>query len=235
MTDAPRIILASGSAIRRAILSSAEIPFEVMKPEVDEDIIKKESAREGLDLEPLAMRLAEAKCMNIAAKTDAIVIGSDQIMEFGGRAYDKPATMAEAKARLMETQGAAHSLINAVAVARNGQIIWRNLDRPTLFMRALTEAEIDAYLDAAGPEILHSVGGCSSALKVIISRCWACRFIPCSIFCARKERLRSDGARILKRACARRGRWPSGMSFPLAGHSHDLGETRRDKRVLHSD
>ncbi|MAW81499.1 MAG: septum formation protein Maf [Parvularcula sp.] len=158
MTDAPRIILASGSAIRRAILSSAEIPFEVMKPEVDEDIIKKESAREGLDLEPLAMRLAEAKCMNIAAKTDAIVIGSDQIMEFGGRAYDKPATMAEAKARLMETQGAAHSLINAVAVARNGQIIWRNLDRPTLFMRALTEAEIDAYLDAAGPEILHSVG-----------------------------------------------------------------------------
>ncbi|WP_375204709.1 Maf family protein [Hyphococcus sp.] len=158
MTDAPRIILASGSAIRRAILSSAEIPFEVMKPEVDEDIIKKESAREGLDLEPLAMRLAEAKCMDIAAKTDAIVIGSDQIMEFGGRAYDKPATMAEAKARLMETQGAAHSLINAVAVARNGQIIWRNLDRPTLFMRALTEAEIDAYLDAAGPEILHSVG-----------------------------------------------------------------------------
>lgn len=158
MTDAPRIILASGSAIRRAILSSAEIPFEVMKPEVDEDIIKKENAREGLDLEPLAMRLAEAKCMDIAAKTDAIVIGSDQIMEFGGRAYDKPATMAEAKARLMETQGAAHSLINAVAVARNGQIIWRNLDRPTLFMRALTEAEIDAYLDAAGPEILHSVG-----------------------------------------------------------------------------
>lgn len=158
MTDAPRIILASGSAIRRAILSSAQIPFEVMKPEVDEDVIKRESASEGLALEPLAMRLAEAKCMDIAAKTDAIVIGSDQIMEFGGRAYDKPATMAEAKARLMETQGAAHSLINAVAVARNGEIIWRNLDRPKLVMRTLTEAEIDAYLDAAGPEILHSVG-----------------------------------------------------------------------------
>ncbi len=158
MTENPRIILASGSAIRRQILSSAEVPFEVMKPDVNEDIIKEEGRREGLDLEALAMRLAEAKCLEIAAKTDAIVIGSDQIMEFEGRAYDKPADMKAAKARLMETQGGPHTLINAVAVARNGAIIWRNLDRPKLVMRALTETEIDAYLEAAGPEILHSVG-----------------------------------------------------------------------------
>ncbi len=158
MTDAPRIILASGSAIRRAILSAADVPFEVMKPDVDEDIIKEAGKRDGLDLESLAMALAEAKCLDVAAKTNAIVIGSDQIMEFGGRAYDKPATMEEAKVRLMETQGAAHTLINAVAVARNGKIIWRNLNRPTLVMRPLSEADIDAYLAAAGPDILHSVG-----------------------------------------------------------------------------
>ena len=158
MTEHPRIILASGSSIRRQILSGADIPFEVMKPDVDESIIKAESTREGLDLETIAMRLAEAKCMEIAEKSNAIVIGSDQIMEFRGRAYDKPVDMAEAKARLLETQGSAHTLINAVCVARNSKIIWRNLDRPTLVMRALTETEIDNYLEAAGPEILHSVG-----------------------------------------------------------------------------
>lgn len=158
MTDAPRIILASGSAIRRDILSAASVPFEVMKPDVDEDVIKEVGKREGLDLESLAMRLAEAKCLDIAAKTNAIVIGSDQIMEFQGRAYDKPASMAEAKARLMETQGAAHTLINAIAVARNGEIIWRNLDRPKLVMRAMSETEIDAYLDACPPDVLKSVG-----------------------------------------------------------------------------
>ena len=158
MTTTPRIILASGSAIRREILTGADITFEVMKPDVDEDVIKEAGRGEGLDLESLAMRLAETKCMDIASKTNAIVIGSDQIMEFEGRAYDKPADMKAAKARLMETQGAPHTLINAIAVARDGKIVWRNLDRPTLVMRALSETEIDAYLEAAGPDILHSVG-----------------------------------------------------------------------------
>ena len=158
MTAAPRIILASGSAIRRDILTGAGVPFEVMKPDVDEDVIKRAGKAEGLELEALAMALAEAKCMDIAAKTDAIVIGSDQIMEFEGRAYDKPASMAEARARLLETQGEAHTLINAVAVARGGQIIWRNLDRPKLVMRKLTAAEVDDYLATAEPDILHSVG-----------------------------------------------------------------------------
>ena len=86
MTSVPRIVLASGSAIRRDLLAAAGAPFEVMKPDVDEDAVKAQAKRDGLDLETLAMRLAEAKCMDIAAKTDAIVIGSDQIMEFEGRA-----------------------------------------------------------------------------------------------------------------------------------------------------
>ena len=154
----PRIVLASGSAIRRDILTAAGVTFEVMKPDVDEDEVKDQGRRDGLDLETISMQLAEAKCMDIAAKTDAIVIGSDQIMEFKGRAYDKPESLAEARARLIETQGAAHTLINAIAVARRGRIIWRNLDRPTLVMRAMTEAEIDAYLAACEPDILHSVG-----------------------------------------------------------------------------
>ena len=158
MSEQPRIILASGSAIRAAILTAAEVPFEVMRPDVDEDVIKKAGKAQGLDLESLAMALAEAKCMDIAAKTGAIVIGSDQIMEFEGRAYDKPASMAEARQRLIETRGASHTLINAIAVARNGRIIWRNLDRPKLVMRAMSEAEIDAYLAQCAPDVLNSVG-----------------------------------------------------------------------------
>jgi len=158
MSERPRIILASGSAIRAAILTAAEVPFEVMRPDVDEDVIKQAGKAQGLDLESLAMALAEAKCMDIAAKTGAIVIGSDQIMEFEGRAYDKPASMAEARQRLIETQGAPHTLINAIAVARNGRIIWRNLDRPKLVMRAMSEAEIEAYLAQCAPDVLKSVG-----------------------------------------------------------------------------
>jgi len=94
----------------------------------------------------------------VARQTNALVIGADQVLEFNGRAYDKPKDMMAARRRLSEMQGAKHTLINAVAVARDGKVIWRGLDRPALFMRALTDAEINLYLKAAGPEILNSVG-----------------------------------------------------------------------------
>ncbi|MEO1241457.1 MAG: nucleoside triphosphate pyrophosphatase [Pseudomonadota bacterium] len=158
MTKTPKIILASGSAIRAEILRGAGIDFDVIKPGVDEDEIKASSAKNHAGLEETAMMLAEAKCMAVAEQTSGIVIGSDQILEFQGRAFDKPKTMNDARDRLLEMRGAAHTLINAVAVARDGKIIWRNLDRPHLIMRDLTEEEIDGYLTAAGPDILFSVG-----------------------------------------------------------------------------
>ena len=158
MTDTPHIILASGSAIRAAILNAAGLDFEVVKPGVDEAVIKTGAAKQGLDPEKTAMILAEAKCRAVAVKHTDIVIASDQILEFKGRIYDKPETMEEARDRLIKMQGAPHTLINAIAVAREGEIIWRHLDRPKLLMRALSREEIDDYLAAAGPEILHSVG-----------------------------------------------------------------------------
>lgn len=158
MTNVPKIILASGSAIRAEILRGAGVDFDVVKPGVDEDEIKSSSAKNGVGLEDIAMTLAEAKCMAVADESPDIVIGSDQILEFQGLAFDKPKTMDDARDRLLKMRGATHTLINAIAVARGGEIIWRNLDRPRLTMRDLSETEIDAYLGAAGPDILFSVG-----------------------------------------------------------------------------
>lgn len=158
MSQLPRIILASGSAIRAQILRNAGVPFEAIKPNVDEDIIKRQSMKDGVTLEELAMKLAEAKCLAVAARESGLVIGSDQILEFEERRFGKPANMDEARTRLMEMQGAAHSLINAVVVARDGDVIWRGLDRPRLTMREMSAEEVDAYLKAAGPDILSSVG-----------------------------------------------------------------------------
>lgn len=152
------IILASGSAIRAEILRGAGVPFSVARPDVDEDVIKKEAAAEGLALEETAMRLAEAKCLADDHASEALVVGSDQILEFRGEAYDKPRTMDEARARLLDMRGRPHTLINAVAVARDGAVVWRHLDRPKLFMRRFNAEEIDAYLTASGADILHSVG-----------------------------------------------------------------------------
>ncbi|HOP20035.1 MAG TPA: nucleoside triphosphate pyrophosphatase [Amphiplicatus sp.] len=151
----PDLVLASGSAIRAAILKGAGLDFRVQKPAVDEDEIKREMA--GEDLEEIAMALAVRKALAVRAP-GALVIGSDQIMEFEGRAFDKPKSMEEARDRLLDMQGKAHTLINAVAVAKDGAVIYRRLDRPKLVMRAMTKMDIEAYLNAAGEGVLASVG-----------------------------------------------------------------------------
>lgn len=152
-----RLILASGSAIRARILKEARIPFAVAKPDVNEDAIKQMARAEGLSLQATAARLADAKALSIAAP-DALVLGSDQIMAFEGRGFDKPRSMAEAGARLGALQGRAHSLINAVSIAKDGAVVFRHLDEPVLYMREMSAEEISAYLNAAGEDVLASVG-----------------------------------------------------------------------------
>ncbi len=152
-----RLILASGSAIRAQILDAAGVRFDVVKPGVDEDALKDKARREGLSLRETAARLADAKALAVTAP-GAVVLGSDQIMAFKGEGFDKPRSMAEAHERLMSLQGQAHTLINAVSIARDAKIVFRHLDEPTLFMRTMSEDEIAAYLEAAGEGVLASVG-----------------------------------------------------------------------------
>lgn len=152
------VILASGSEIRAEILRGAGVDFTIIRPDVDEDAIKRDCAARGLTLRETAARLADEKCLAVARETPEIVIGSDQIMAFKGAAFDKPKDMGEARARLLAMRGAAHSLINAVSVAQAGEIVWRRLEEPQLYLRNFSEAELDRYLQEAGPEILKSVG-----------------------------------------------------------------------------
>jgi septum formation protein len=153
-----RIVLASGSAIRRQILSNAGLDFTVVKTGVDEAAIKQRSERAGKSLEDIAMLLAEAKALAAKVAVDDYVIGADQILEFEGRGFDKPATMSEAADRLRALSGRKHTLINAVCIARGGEIIFRRCERPSLHLRQLSSSEIRDYLDAAGEDVLSSVG-----------------------------------------------------------------------------
>jgi septum formation protein len=151
------LVLASGSAIRAKILKAAGLDFEVARPDVNEGAIKERMLHEGAGLEDVALALAEAKALSVQA-SGKLIIGSDQILEHRGKAFDKPRDRAEAHARLFELQGDVHSLINGVAIAREGEIVFRHVDRPLLYMRPMTGAEIERYLSEAGDEVLASVG-----------------------------------------------------------------------------
>ena len=101
-----RIILASGSAIRRDILDGAGLDYEVMVRPVDEAAIKSAMLAENTRLRDIADALAEAKAMRVSAQEAGFVIGADQIMvmkdERGvNQLFDKPKDMDEVRARLL--------------------------------------------------------------------------------------------------------------------------------------
>ncbi len=153
----PRVILASTSAIRRKILDAAGITYEAMRPDADEEALKRDFLEQDLSPAELCLALARAKALSIAAP-GALVIGADQIMEMDGEIFDKPRSMREAGERLLRCAGRAHRLINGIAVAKGGAVVFENTDIVTLHMRAMTRAEIETYLAEAGDDVLASVG-----------------------------------------------------------------------------
>lgn len=138
-------------------MDSAGLDYSAVAPGADESALKDRFLGEGLGPAALALALARAKALSIAAP-GALVIGADQVMEMDGEVFDKPRTMRDAADRLSRCAGRAHRLINAVAIARDGDVIFDNTDVATLHMRPMTRAEVDAYLENAGEEVLSSVG-----------------------------------------------------------------------------
>ena len=157
--DEPRLVLASGSASRRALMQAAGLRFEVVAAAVDEAALKEAAQAEGLQAGDAAVLLADAKARAVNRRhPDALVIGSDQLLVCGGRWFDKPRDMAEAATHLRAFSDCQHQLINGTVAWRNGQRIWQNVAVATLTVRPLSDPFITAYLNAEGEALLTTVG-----------------------------------------------------------------------------
>jgi septum formation protein len=158
-TESPGVILASASRVRRALLQNAGVACLAEAARVDEEEIKRTLLAARAEASEAAETLAELKARKISqSRPGALVIGADQILECGGRWFDKPADLAEAGAHLKALRGRDHTLISAVVVVRDGARLWHHADRARLHMRALSDAFIERYLEALGPRVCDSVG-----------------------------------------------------------------------------
>jgi len=155
----PPIVLASTSPYRRELLQRLRLPFSVQAPQVDEQALPGESARET------ARRLALAKAKAVAhGQPGAIVIGSDQVADVDGEALSKPGTHDAALAQLKRMQGREVVFHTALAVVGpDGR--YQVDDVPTAVrFRVLPVAQLDAYLraekpyDCAGAAKIESLG-----------------------------------------------------------------------------
>ena len=155
--DSWPLVLASKSASRRVLLEAAGIPVQIHPAEIDERSIEASAGRS--DPSEVAALLARAKAKAVAANMPGrLVLGADQTLALDTRRFSKPTDRDAAAVQLQILRGATHALHSAVALARDGAIVYEHVDTARLTMRAFSEAFLQSYLDAAGDAVTASVG-----------------------------------------------------------------------------
>ena len=156
-TGSTPLILASQSQSRQALLANAGIVFEARPADLDERAVQQKS---GLgDPSAIAALLARAKAAHVATSYPGrLVLGADQTLALGDKLFSKPEGRAQAASQLRSLAGATHELYSAVAVMRDGAILFETIAVARMTMRPLTDAAIRAYLDHAGDAVTRSVG-----------------------------------------------------------------------------
>ena len=151
------LILASQSRARQTMLANAGIAFEAVAAEIDERAVQQASSLSAPG--DIAALLAREKALPVSARLPGrLVMGADQTLALGERLFSKPSSRAQAAEQLRALDGRSHQLHSAVAVARDGKILFESADMARMTMRRLGEAEIAAYLNEVGPAVTTSVG-----------------------------------------------------------------------------
>jgi septum formation protein len=151
------LILASQSRTRQTLLANAGISFEAVPADIDERTLQQNSGFSAPG--DIAAFLAREKALWVSSRLSGrFVAGADQTLALEKRLFSKPAGRAQAAEQLRALAGRSHELHSAVAVARDGEILFEGAAVARMTMRPLSEAAIDAYLDKAGEAVRSSVG-----------------------------------------------------------------------------
>lgn len=155
------LVLGSTSPYRRELLSRLRVPFDVLAPDVDEEALQ----RSGAEPSSIALRLAVAKAASVAAKrSDAFVIGSDQVVDLDSEILGKPGDEVRAREQLARLQGRTHRLVTAIALRAPDGTLRTHVDVHRMTLRSLGAAEIERYvaseqpLDCCGAYKIESLG-----------------------------------------------------------------------------
>ena len=152
------LVLASKSDVRGKILAAAGLRFEIRPAQIDERAVEAQAG--PLDAAAAARLLARKKAENTAALLPGrVVLGADQTLARGNKRFGKPANRGEAAAQLRELRGRTHELNSALALVRDGQLLFDCVDTARLTMRDFSDQFLEDYLDLAGRAALASVGG----------------------------------------------------------------------------
>lgn len=152
MNVRPKVILASASPRRHALLAQLGVAFEALDADIDE------SPREREEPAAYAERLAREKALSgwRGAGGNLPALGADTIVVLAGEVLLKPESPAGAVRMLRALSGRSHTVLSAVAVARDGQRINSLLNRTEVRFAPMPGRWIERYV--AGGEPLDKAG-----------------------------------------------------------------------------
>ncbi len=154
------LVLASGSAARRALLEAVGIPLDILKAPIDEASIAATLLEQRDAPKAIALALAQAKAEAAAQKMPGrIILAADQTLDHNGALFMKPGDRDHVRRQLMRLRGETHQLHSAAVLREGSTVLWAGVTSASLRMRNFTETFLDAYLDAMGDTACETVGG----------------------------------------------------------------------------
>ena len=154
-----KIILASGSGVRKQILDKYNIKADVVVSNVDEEQIKATLLSENATPLIISKNLAEIKSTKVSNKhPDHLVLGADSVISLDNKLINKPKSRKEALEILKELNNSKHYLISSVCISKNGAMIWNHSDQSELKMKNFKEEDLIKYLDKIKTETLLMYG-----------------------------------------------------------------------------
>ena len=154
-----KIILASGSGVRKKILDSYNIESDVVVSNVDEDQVKEALLSENATPLIISKNLAEIKSIKVSKKhPNRLVLGADSVISLNDKLINKPRSREEALEILKALNNSKHYLISSVCISKNGAMIWNHSDESELKMKNFEKNELIEYLDKIKTETLLMYG-----------------------------------------------------------------------------
>lgn len=140
-----KLILASASPRRREILAMAGYRFDILSPDVDENI-------SGLSPAELVQELSRRKAAAAAALTDPanVILAADTVVSLDGEILGKPTDSEDAAAMLARLSGRTHAVYTGITLRDSKNSVTQTV-AAQVTMRDIAKEEIDAYVATGSP------------------------------------------------------------------------------------
>lgn len=145
MKEQKKIILASASPRRKALLTQAGLDFDIVPAEEDEAVAS------GILPEEAVQIIAKRKAQAVSALfPDAVVIGADTVVSIDGHIFGKPIDEEDAFNMLKALSGKTHQVHTGVAICGSSiEEVFACCTEVTFFR--LKDDEIKAYIQTGEP------------------------------------------------------------------------------------